>query len=242
MASTMVKLGATQAAAISMDLQYGPPFTPTGSILYQVDPIRAQSTILAPQGSIYRPDPPQENPESDSSGCPSISASGSVSIAGTSLSSSLSPALTLASGTATGGMRNRVFPWSDEEKAQLVRLCIANFGDFKRGKERFWSKISCLYQNLHPEGVAPNVKGYMQRYLVQCRKEQEEALGKGGIVESATEWQQSIDHWLELVRDYENQSNEEKRKTTEEHEVRKKELFTLRENMTQSLMRKKGLS
>lgn len=97
-------------------------------------------------------------------------------------------------------VRTRVFLKTDEEKAQLVRLCIANFGDFVSGKKRFWSKIGTLYQNLHPEEAAPNVKGYMQRYSVQRKKEIEEALGKSEIAESATEWQQSMDHWLELVR------------------------------------------
>jgi len=94
-------------------------------------------------------------------------------------------------------------------------------GEFVSGKERFWSKISTLYQNLHPEGAAPNVKGYMQWYSVQPKKEIEEALGKSWIAESATEWQESMDDWLELVRDFEDQSKEEKNKTTKEDALRK---------------------
>ena len=54
-----------------------------------------------------------------------------------------------------------VFLRSDEEKGQLVHLCIANFHDFVSGKKSFWYKNYLLYQNLHPDSVALNVKGYM---------------------------------------------------------------------------------
>jgi len=137
--------------------------------------------------------------------------------------------------------QTQVFLKSDEERAHLVRLCIINFGKFVSGKERFWSKISTLDQNLHPEGAALNVKGYMQRYLVQRKKEMAEALEKTGIAESATVWQQSIDQGLELVRDFEDQSKEEKNKTTKEYVLRKREVFTLQENMTKLFIRKREL-
>lgn len=147
-----------------------------------------------------------------------------------------------SSQSTTGGWGRsggRVFLKSDEEKAQLVRLCISNFGEFMHGREKFWPKISSLYQRLHPEGVAPNVKGYMQRYTIQRKREVEEARGKSGIAESATEWQQSMDHWLELVRDFEEQLKEEKNTMTTQAAARKKELVSLRESMTKSFLRKR---
>jgi len=66
-------------------------------------------------------------------------------------------------------------------------------------------------------------------------------LGKSGIAESATEWQQSMDHWLELVRDFEDQSKEKKKKTTKEDALQKHKIFTLRQNMTKSFTRKRRL-
>ena len=45
----------------------------------------------------------------------------------------------------------------------------------------------------------------MHRFSAERKREIEETKGKSGIAESVSEWQQAMDHWLELVRDCEDQ-------------------------------------
>ncbi|KAI5837726.1 hypothetical protein DFP73DRAFT_588810 [Morchella snyderi] len=136
--------------------------------------------------------------------------------------------------------RKRVFLKSDEDKARLVRLCINNFGRYGEGKERFFEAIHDLYREIYPDpnGNSPNVKGFMQRWCETRRKELEEACGKSGIAEQASEWQQVMDHWLELIRDFDIRVKEEKTAGTERQAALKKDAKSLRVFMTKSYMNK----
>lgn len=62
---------------------------------------------------------------------------------------------------------------TDLEKAQLIRLCINNFGRFGEGREKFFRSVGQLFEKEF-NGKAPDVKSWMNRREHERRKEVEE--------------------------------------------------------------------
>lgn len=75
---------------------------------------------------------------------------------------------------ASGPGKNGVRFSTDLEKAQLIRLCINNFGPFREGREKFFQSIGQLFEKGF-NAKTPDVKSWINRREHERRKEVEEA-------------------------------------------------------------------
>jgi len=70
------------------------------------------------------------------------------------------------SGEEKGG---RVCLSTDQQKADLIKLCIQNFGRYVQGKKKFFEEIQKLYKDTY--GTNLNVMGYMHCLSGKRKKE-----------------------------------------------------------------------
>lgn len=98
---------------------------------------------------------------------------------------------------------------ADRDKADLVQLCVDNFGWMAEGRERFFREMADFYAVLHPEYDVPNVEQCLAEWktirMAQTKAQEKEAtdrmeqrIGASPDELAGMRWSIAMDKWIEM--------------------------------------------